>query len=481
MSLLFTDTGSPAPLAVRETTDQILTQPLIDADDLEYRTLGSAPRDLLGTTLHRAQNLCVALYRANPVANRMINIYRSYLAGNGFAVGAGNPEVQVIVDEFWTSPRSRMDRHHRDFARDWLLMGEGFFPIKPDEPGNSTIGFIDPTTVMKVRRSPLNNLILEKAFIQQPGGGGEHIELDIYQVNGDILSDRAGLWEGQTTAFLFDRIAASSRGTPFLLDELDWLDAYDQVLWEMLERQKAMRAHFWDVEVEGGQNEVDEAKALWGTSAPRTGSVRFRTDKFKIGAVAPQLGHYEDVNTSRYHLRHLATGAGLPPHWLGEPEDANRSTAEAMEGPTLRSLKDTQAEWKLNVTEILEIVVDNKVAAGMLDRVVERHDGEGNPTGDMMPARELVTVTVPEIDSSSVVQAAESLAAVAQAFVQLDMLGAIGKDTMVKIVRQMLPALGIPAEELPDPGDDPGVAAVIEAYARNGDAGFEALRRALHG
>jgi len=440
-----------------------------DSDDYLYRRAGGAPRDLLGVSLRRAQDLSVALYRANPLAHRMIGIYRSYLAGNGFDLAAHNPDVRAVVDDFWGGSRNRLDQHNPDFARDWLLMGEGFHPTKADEAGNLTVGYIDPSTVESVARLPGNNLILTEVHVRTPGGDPE--KLRVAAIDTDPASDGAGLWQGDVTAWLFDRIAASSRGNPFLLPSLDWLDAYDQMLWEMVERTKAMRAFFWQVVVQGGKTEVEEAKEIWGTTAPRSGSVRFITDASKVEAVAPQLGTYEDVAGARYVRQHLAVGAGLAPHWLGSPEDANRSTAEQMDIPVLRSLQDTQAEWRGHIVELVEMAVDAKVRAGYLDRLLPRHvdeRGTVDARGGPEPARNLFTVTVPEIRDAQVQTAAAALAQAATAFGALDLLGPVVGPQMVRaVIRQMLPALGIPAEDLPDEEDDTGTQVqAIESYRR---------------
>ena len=475
MSLFWTPT---APTRRQREASVVDTTPYtIDSDDYLYRGLGGTPRDLQGSTLRRAQDLSVALYRANPLAHRMVAIYRSYMAGTGFNIACHNPEVQAVVDDFWTSPRNRLDQYGKDDARDWLLFGELFPPLARDAAGNLTAGFIDPSTVTAVGRNPLNNRILDTITVQP--AGAQPRTYQVATINNDPAAEQPGIWQGDVCAWLYDRVAASSRGNPFLLPALDWLDAYDKVLWELLERQKALRAHFWDVEVDT-DDQLDQARTLWGTTAPRSGSVRFRTPNIRPSIVAPSLGAQEDVAAARYMRQHLAVGGGLAPHWLGSPEDANRSTAEQMDIPVLRSLQDTQADWRARITELVEIAVDAKVAAGYLDPTLPRYDRTGKPataTGadgesqDIQPARRLFTVQLPEVRDAQVQTAAAALASVATAFGQLDLLGAIGPETARMVVRQMLPALGIPPEELPDDEQDLAAeqeqaVAALESYRR---------------
>lgn len=456
--------SKPAP---EEATSRPREAHFIDGDDDLFRTTGAGLRDLTGNTLRRAQDLSVELYRKNPLANRIIKIYTTYMAGEGFALEAHNPDVQAAIDEFWDAERNDMAMNHRRFARDYLLNGEAPHPVATDDTGNTTIGYIDPQRIDHVNASSLNRLILESIVIRKQGG--EQI-LDIVRREQDIMDEDAGLLTGDIFFWLHDRIGAATRGTPFLLAAIDWLDAYDQTLWEMLERIKATRAFFWDVEVAGGADEIAAAKKDWGTTAPRSGSVRFRTEAIKISAEQPNIGTNDDVSAATYLLRHIATAAGLAPTWLGDPEDANRSTAEQMDKPVLRALEDTQGTWKAHMEELLRFVVDRKVAAGMLERIVERHDEQGNPTGDMVPASSLVEVVVPALTDDAIVDAATSLAQMATAFVQLDMIDVVDRDTLRKVVRHVLPALGIPADQLPDPDDeettDEEVLAALEALRR---------------
>ena len=443
----------------------------VDPDDDLYRQIdgGVYNRDFTATVLRRAQDISVSLYRKNPLANRIVKIYTTYMAGTGFTISCDNPDVQEVADEFWGAERNQMQLNHRSFARDFLLLGEAPHPVATDETGNTTIGYLDPRSIDKVEANPHNQLLLEAVILTRTTGDVE--PLKIVRREPSPFEPDAGLYTGDIFYWLHDRIGASTRGTPFLLPAIDWLDAYDQTLWELVERIKAVRAFFWDVEVEGGQTEVTEAKKLWGTTAPRSGSVRFRTKALTVSATQPQIGAYEDVAAARYLLRHIATAAGLSPTWLGDPEDANRSTAQEMDKPVLRALTDIQAVWKYDMESVIKFAVDRKVAAGMLGRIVERHDEQGRPTGDMVPASSLVEVRTPQLSDDEMEAAAAALVSVAGAFVQLDMIEVVDRDTLRKVVRNLLPALGIPADELPDPDD------TTPAGDRQLDSGVESIYR----
>ena len=182
--------SKPAP---EEATSRPREAHFIDGDDDLFRTTGAGLRDLTGNTLRRAQDLSVELYRKNPLANRIIKIYTTYMAGEGFALEAHNPDVQAAIDEFWGAERNDMAMNHRRFARDYLLNGEAPHPVATDDTGNTTIGYIDPQRIDHVNASSLNRLILESIVIRKQGG--EQI-LDIVRREQDIMDEDAGLLTG---------------------------------------------------------------------------------------------------------------------------------------------------------------------------------------------------------------------------------------------------------------------------------------------
>jgi len=426
----------------------------VDPDDDLYRSIGASQRELHGSVLRRAQDLSVQMYRSNPLANRIAKIYTSFMAGEGFTLDARNPVVQEVADEFWFAERNQMDLHHRGFARDFLLFGEAIHPVAVEEgSGATTIGYIDPISVDHIERNSLNQMLLEAVILTRAGAEGDDPLMTVRREE-DPFDDAAGLYIGDVFVWLYDRIGASSRGTPFMLPILDWLDAYDQTLWELLERMKATRAYFWDVTVDGDGEDVKRAQKDWGTTAPRSGSVRFKTKAIDVQASQPALGAHEDVAASRYLLRHIATGSGLAPHWLGDPEDANRSTAERMDTPVFKALSEVQTTWKRNMTQVMRFVIDQKVKAGILDRRMEVFNEAGDPTGEMEASHDLIMVSVPNITDEDVAAAAAALSSLATAFVQLDTISVVDRNVISAVVRKILPALGIPADELPEPDED---------------------------
>jgi hypothetical protein len=61
-------------------------------------------------------------------------------------------------------------------------------------------------------------------------------------------------------------------------------------------------------------------------------------------------------------------GIGLPGTFFSDPADANRATAEAMEGPTGKKLTDRQNEVKRLIIRMVNFVIEQAIAKGVLPK-----------------------------------------------------------------------------------------------------------------
>jgi hypothetical protein len=63
--------------------------------------------------------------------------------------------------------------------------------------------------------------------------------------------------------------------------------------------------------------------------------------------IHPQLDSFEAEKDGLALKKMIATGAGMPMHFLAEPEGTNRTTAESSGGPTFRHLAQRQEFFTL--------------------------------------------------------------------------------------------------------------------------------------
>ncbi len=86
---------------------------------------------------------------------------------------------------------------------------------------------------------------------------------------------------------------------------------------------------------------------------PSPNSILVKNENETWEALAPQLEAYEASADGLALKKAIAVGAGLPPHFLAEPEGSTRTTAEAAGTPTYRNFQ----EYQQSFFEIVEDVI----------------------------------------------------------------------------------------------------------------------------
>lgn len=360
--------------------------------DAGWRPAGSQGRQVPEWTREKARMYSVAAYRSNPMAKAIIDTYTSFCVGDsGVSPTVTNPKVREVVDEFWTDPRNRLASLQELWLRDQLLNGESLTELMTG-PMSGTTRFspIDPSIIVDVVLHKRNPLWVDHVVFQD---SAERADLTIADVD-----DATGLMSGQAMFWTpFKALLTDQHGSPFLSTVLDWLDSYDQVLGNLIDRTALARYLVWDVTVDGDQKDVDAfVKQRGGMHVPRSGSVEVHNKSVEWEPKTAQTGAFEDTEAARSVLTLTAAGSGLSKTWLAEPDGANRATSLHMAEPVRRRISGVQNVWLGYQTDLLHYVVDQAVAAKRLPMMVEGSDPK---TGEKSQsrARDTVMVTGPEV------------------------------------------------------------------------------------
>lgn len=385
--------ATPAQVAVTGAAGGWGADPL--DGDVGWRPAGAPGRPVPWWTQEKARIYSVAAYRINPMARAIVDTYTAFCVGDsGVSPQVTNPEVAVVVDEFWSDPRNQLGALQDRMLRDHMLLGETTLELVQG-PLSGVVRFspIDPARISDVRLLGGNPLWPHELVF---GQGTAATALRVAAVD-----DLTGLRDGRV-AFWRSWMALLSdvRGDPFLSPILDHLDSYDQVISNLIDRTALARYMVWDVTVEGDQPDVDKyVKARGGTHIPPSGSVEVHNEKVKWEAKYAQSGAEEDSTASKSVLTLVAGGAGLAKTWLAEPDGANRATSLTMAEPVRRRVGGVQKLWLSYQTELCRFAVDRAVAARRLPRTVTARDPQTGREFEV-PAAQSVTVTGPSISAS---------------------------------------------------------------------------------
>jgi len=317
------------------------TDPDADAD-LWTPIASGRRRDLNPIEQRRARRISLYLWRRNPVAHRLIEQMADFVVGDGFTISADSDQAQRIADEMWNDPVMALRVRHRDIVRDLSLFGElGIKAAVNPIAGRMRLGFVDIERIKDVDLDPENVLVDKTMWVYGGESSAEAVAIPLY-VWDDLTEPGTGQWVGEGFYHGVNRILGQQRGTPDLLAIADYVDGYDQIVFNALERSGLVNAFLYDVTLKG----FDEMKiATWVTQhgvAPRPGSVRAHNESETWEVLTPSLGSADTVALGREVKNMGLGGAGVPEAWFAQGDSVNRATLVAQGDPTYRMLKCRQ-------------------------------------------------------------------------------------------------------------------------------------------
>jgi hypothetical protein len=387
---------------------------------------GSTGRPVPPWTLERARTHSVAAYRMNPMARAIIDTYTSFCVGDsGVRLEVSEPRVRAVAEEFWSDPRNALADRQVLLLRDAMLMGEQIPEFLVGERGRR-VRFrpIDPTLLEGVELEANNPLWPQTLVFRPHAAGDEPVQLSVVQSD-----DATGLRTGQAMFWApWRTLVTDRRGMPFLTPILDWLDSYDQVLSNLIDRTALARHVAFDVTVDGDQPDIDlYVAARGGLHVPPSGSVEVHNKSVEWKVLNAQAGAFEDTATAGNVLTLIAGGSGLAKHWLAEPEQTNRATGQTMAEPVRRRVGGVQRDWLAYMTDMVRFAVDQAVAAGRLPRTVAATDERTGQT-TQVPAAQCVQVLGPQIAQADSQITAEVMLNLSTGLKQLVETGVLGSE-----------------------------------------------------
>ena len=337
-----------------------------EPDEYRYRRLGGdVDRSLPNYTQDRVVEIVYYLWKSNPLARRIIEVSVDYVVGDGMTIRAVDPKVQAVIDAFTDDPVNQFYRKIRDKVRFLTLFGEQVYPVAVNSAnGRVRLGYLDPAMIDAVVLDQNNAEIVDSVMMRSTDGEGRKLAAV-------KLNDETGYREGECFYWAINRPPNAQRGTSDLLSAVDWLSALDSYLLSTVDRVQLQNQLVWSVEVQGADGKfLADYVSKIGNIKP--GSVRAHNEKTKWTALSPEIDGRDIAEVGRMLKSWIGVAVGLPPHWIGEPGDSNRATAEESSMPITRSLKSRQEELRWMIREMIEFVIDQAQIAGVLGSDVDR-------------------------------------------------------------------------------------------------------------
>lgn len=418
----------------------------------EYRRLTGMKRDLPPLQYDKAMQLSFEMWKRNPIAKKLIDIFVDFCLGDEFAVkvkikrrAKGKPDedtnkhdAQKIWEDFEVDPVNDLKDSLPQFAQDLFINGELVLPaiVNRVPTGEGTyngnggvrIGYIDPSNVKEVVTDPNNVRIVETIKMRPVNTGGELIPKKVIRIDLDPQSETFNRMMGDCFYFRINRVVNQTRGHGIIVDLLDWIDAFDQFLFDSLEGVRLRNSFFYDLELKGLTDKQIEQKSK-EIKPPRSGAVRVHNENAKYSVLAPDLKTQDIERGMLTFLTFIVGSKGFPIMWFGSGADTNRATAAEMAKPTLRMLQRMQSEVRKIVKAFVRFVCDQAEIAGQLkldqDEFID------------------CEVTMVDLESESSKDVASTLLQLVQGLTYAVEKGWVSDETAKKLVDGMMKRLGV--------------------------------------
>lgn len=392
-------------------------------------------RDLTPMAQDRMQKLAEHLWQSNLLANRLVELPLAYLLAEGVTLQCADEDHQKLLNAFWSDPINNWPLKLTPRVRALGLLGEQCYIAHVNE-GNGFVrlGYLDPRQIATVVTDPDNSEQPIGVVTKRDNRGKAHK----YRVI--VLGEDAELFSANTTRiraedftdgecllYQLNKFPNGSRGRSDLLGQIDWLDAYDDFLFNELDRIGYLRSFVWDVTMAGAdQAAVDKYQKEFVPPAPNSTFVHNET--VKLEAKTPELQAADTSASARLLRNHVLGGSTTPEHWFGGGGDVNRAAASEMGEPTFKIYSGRQNFLKLMLEEV--------------GRFVLWKSARGGERPDWAEDKWQVTAVFPELVNRDITKFAAAMVQVVQAVIQMIDAGLLTQETGLKLMADVAQRFG---------------------------------------
>jgi len=289
-------------------------------------------------------------WRVNPIARRIVRLMTSFVVGKGLVIKSDDPDVQTFLTEWWNHPLNKFNRNVKRWKDEDVRTGNLFFLFNVQANGMSIIRAVPAEQIEEI----------------------DTVENDIEQETGYFKDEtKTDKWEaydeaGGQTLFMIHFPSNQPVGSPWgeadLSPLLVWIGRFSSWLEDRVRLNRFRTAFMYVVSgVYKSEGEREAREKNLNANPPKSGSVLVlnRNSGEAYGILSAQLDGFDASMDGTAIKKMIATGS-FPMHWLAEPEDSSRTTAEAAGTPTFRTLEESQNDFFEMLIEMARVAVKVK-------------------------------------------------------------------------------------------------------------------------
>jgi hypothetical protein len=346
----------------------------LESENTGWRSIGTSNdsiRDFTTDTHRELSRMAWSAVMTNPIAAREIFYKTVFVAGKGLRATSQIPEIQKILDEFWTSTRNKIPYYFPMYINRYNIDGEVFFALFVEkQSGKVTLRDIEPQEITEILYDPDDVAVpvyFRRQYTKTAGAKGASVATetkDIWYRSVDCIqhpqlekevklpdnAEKAGDDEKDVDIFVFhfknSLLTNRRRGLSTLTNHLPWLREYKDILRMRTGINKARSTFFLDVTMKNATKLQIQEEARKHKSPPRPNTCVVHGDDVIYAFMTPNIVG-TDVASDLTEIKNMsATGSMLPPDLLGEAGKSNYQNSGRSKFPFVRSMEFQQELWE---------------------------------------------------------------------------------------------------------------------------------------
>lgn len=340
---------------------------LNSTDGFYERASGLERRDRLDYDREEVLRQALEAWRVNPLARRIVELTSQYVVGGGISLGSLHPGVHKFLDAWWNHPFNRMPVRVFELCDELTRAGELFLLVSTDAAGMSYVRAIPAGEISAVETAQ-NDTEQELSYKQRSGGVGDETTWPAYDPRDDS-TDEQGRFKTVMLHYAINRPAGAVRGESDLAPLLRWLARYSAWLEDRARLNRFRQTFLFVVRARfASESERQARQAALNIAPPPPGSILVTDPSEEWSVLNPELDSADAAADGLALKKMIASGSGLPLHFLAEPESATRTTAESAGGPTFRRFEQRQVFFLWLLRDLAHMVVRRRA---MVQREVD--------------------------------------------------------------------------------------------------------------
>lgn len=332
--------------------------------------LGENPAERYTPDREELLRQALEAWRVNPLARRIVGLTSQYVVGGGISFSCAHEPTSAFLRFFWEHPLNRMPVRVYEWCDELTRSGNLFLLLSTDAAGMSYLRAV-PALRVRAIHSRENDIDQETAYEMQPanGEGLEAARWPAYDANQDQPRTGGG-FETVMLHYAVNRAVGAQWGESDLAPVLRWLSRYAAWLEDRARLNHFRNAFMYIVRARfTSEAERRARQSALNAAPPSPGSILVTDENESWDTLHPRLESDESGQDGLALKKMLAAGAGIPLHFLAEPESATRTTAEAAGGPTYRHFEQRQRFFLWLLGDVLRAVVNRRT---LVDHHVSR-------------------------------------------------------------------------------------------------------------